>query len=525
MIFLATLAVAQGVYEISEKKRLTTDSHYDRNPSFFKAQDGTWWLFFVRNRDGDPNYGNACEGKGCDEDGCNCDSAQYDVYYMKSTNEGETWLGPIKLTACSTGQRGMAAFQDSTGKIWVFVSGPGDRTIRYCTSNDDGTTWNGPTDTEFSGSHVDAFQANDGKIYIFYESHGVQYAYFDGTSWTSGTVDGINGMGIPKCIQDSTGRFYCVYVIWPQSKYYYSISNDGVTWENKGVLTDVPNTIGCDPVMYQDSDGLYWLFYAPWDSDDNSQWIEYRTSTNGRTWSAPTGLTTGGYKDEYWWDMWPEVTEGSGIIVFYTSEQTDDGTGRKDGDIWMLKLEDKTKTIEEEIDQIKSDNQDQWNIINQLNGNLQDIEGWKINIANEISAIWTKLKEIQDFMKTVIDCAYSTFSPFHQCLVGQGPELWEIHCGNGICETEKGETPTSCPQDCVGLVDHKVFIGQGWKLTCPETFTTGEVTYNIDHCVVELYLQNRYISNRTIEVGKTYKVNYNAGFSIKMYGIPISVPE
>jgi len=500
-------SVEYSVYEIGEPIQLTNDPHYDRNPSFFKANDGRWWLFFVRSQDGDPNYGDLCEGTGCDQiPGCNCDAASYDVYYITSNDNGNTWSTPVKVDECSTGQRGMAAFQDNTGKIWVFISGPGASNIRYCTSSDNGATWTGPIDTGLTGSHIDAFQGSDGLIYIFYESGGIQYAYFDGLTWTSGTVDGTAGMGIPKAMEDLSGKLYVVYANWAGGTYYYSVSTDGTTWTNKGALIDVPNTISCDPVMYQDSEGIYWLFYAPWDSVDNSQWIEFITSTNAKTWSDPTGLTNGGYYEDYWWDMWPEVGEGSDLLIFYTSEQSDNGFYRKDGDIWMLKIEDRIAKLQQE-------NQNQWDSINnlasQITGMISDvtnIENTIVNIQNAIEMLKNQLKDIFDYLEEIeayLKSGYGVPEP--------------NYCGDGICDVNIGETSSTCPEDCVdGALPSEVFITEGWKVTCPETFDS----YNIIGCRAELFKGSWSLANYTMDPLETRKTNWHAGYLLRLYGIP-----
>lgn len=519
LIAFISIGFAQ-IYEISSKKQLTTDPHYDRNPSFFK-KGTTWWLFFVRSQDGDSNYGAGCLGKGCDVPGCNCDNSEYDVYYIKSTDNGNTWSSELKVTPCSTGQRGMAAFVDNTGKIWVFVSSPGTGTIQYCNSND-GITWTGPTGIGVTGYHVDAFQAKDGKIYVFYESSGIKYGYYDGTTWTHGTVDSTAGMGIPKCMQDSSGRFYCVYANWGSGgKYYYSVSDDGVTWINKGELVNVPGTISNDPVMYQDSNGIYWLFYAPWDQTENSQWIEYKFSTNGKTWFGPFGLTIGGYNGKSWWDFWPEVAEGSDIIIFYTSEQNTEGNDRIDGNIWMIRLKNKLSELQQDVNVLRTQTSDHESRIDVLESFKNGLDEWKTSIENEIRGIWAKLEILQNFVQSVLSCAMATFSPFYECMSGSAPEPWEQHCGNGICDWNKGETPASCPQDCEqeiiqdGTIELKV--AESWKVKCPESFTVDSTTYTTNHCRAELWKYTWKISERKLNVGEEWQVNKNAGYFIKLY--------
>jgi len=324
-----------NVIEVSAPLQITDDPHYDRNPSVFKANDGTIWLFFVRARSDLPHI---------PSEGYNPDTDSYDVYYMTSTDGGNTWSSETKLTEASTGQRGMAAFQDDTGRIWVFLSAPGDRTIQYVFSEDNGATWNGPFDTGYTGSHVDAFQASDGTIWVFYEDGGTGIEAIKssdyGENWIHVTGIGPSpNDGIPKAME-ADGKIYVVWCNWAVGgKAWYTYSTDGLTgenWADPQLLVDVPDTIMCDPVMVK-KDGTYILFYAPWDTETDSQWIEVITSTDLVTWSERRRVTNGGYGTTYWWDMWPEVLVGSDLYLFYGSEKNN--TARSDGNIFMYKVD------------------------------------------------------------------------------------------------------------------------------------------------------------------------------------------
>jgi len=333
---------------VSKPMQLTNDTHYDRNPSVFKANDGKYWLFFVRSQDSDSNYGSSCLGKGCDASSCNCDAASYDVYYKTSTDNGTTWSTEIKLTNCSVGKRGMDAFQDSSGKIWVFVSDPGpNNKIEYCYSTDNGATWNGSIDTGLTGSHVDALQLNNsystnGWIYLVYESSGVKGAWSsdNGATWSSGTIDGTAGMGIPKAM-DVDNKFQVVYINWalpgdPGNLYYKTYNWTTSSWNPTQTIQSRSPLIGADPVIYKNG-STYGIFWAPWNSGTNSQWIESLTSSDsGATWSSGTYVTNGGYGSTYWWDMWPDaLVDGSNVYLFYGSEKG----SRIDGNIFMYKVD------------------------------------------------------------------------------------------------------------------------------------------------------------------------------------------
>ena len=333
-IFTAVSAWAATI-EVSQPVQITTSDRYDRNPSVFK-KDGTLWMFFVRATGA---------GSHDPDDGYNPDADAYDVYYTTSTDNGATWSAPIRVANASTGQRGMAAFVDNTGKIWVFVSAPGATDIKYTTSTDDGVTWSALTDTGYDGSHVDAFQASDGKIWVFYENGGTGIEAIKsadgGATWTHVTnISPSPNDGIPKAME-ADGKIYVVWCNWNVGgKVWYTYSTDGLTGDNWAAATElvnVPGTIMCDPVMIK-SGAQYILFYAPWDQGTDAQWIEVITSTDLANWSARRRVTNGGYGTTYWWDMWPEVLLGSDTLyLFYTSEKH--GTERGDGNIFMYEVD------------------------------------------------------------------------------------------------------------------------------------------------------------------------------------------
>ena len=328
--------VFAATVEVSLPTQLTTDTHYDRNPSVFKAIDGKWWLFFARSQ-------TDFNGYGCDESGVplNCDSDAYDIYYMSSTDNGATWSTETPLSECSVGKRGMDAFQDRSGKIWVFVSDPGPNSkIEYCTSDDNGATWTGPVDTGLKGSHVDALQlsnsySSDGWIYLVYGFGGIKDAWSsdNGATWVEETIDTIGGL--PKAM-DVDNKLQVVYVN-SGDLYYKFYDRATSSWSATQTLQSSPSLSANDPVIYKKGTG-YGIFWAPWDIGTNSQWTESLTSSNGgNTWSSSKHVTDGGYGATYWWDMWPDVlVDGSNLYLFYGSEK---GTDRIDGNIFMYKVD------------------------------------------------------------------------------------------------------------------------------------------------------------------------------------------
>ena len=75
------------IIEVSIPMQITTDPHYDRNPSVFRA-NGRYWLFFVKATSDPPHIPPTY----------NPDTDSYDVYYATSSDSGTTWSAETKLT-------------------------------------------------------------------------------------------------------------------------------------------------------------------------------------------------------------------------------------------------------------------------------------------------------------------------------------------------------------------------------------------------------------------------------------------
>lgn len=334
---------SRAVQPVSKPIQITTDSHYDRNPSFFQANDGTYWLFFTRGTDNRGVRG---------FNGYDPDSDHYDIYYktakslpslQKATENKVPASNPIN------GQRDVATLQASDGKIWVFSStgfGPGVNQIYYYIY--DGA-WSGPTSISVEEpkwiGHIDAIE-NDGKIVVIYDAeYFLKALYYDGT-W-HGPFEIKSDATLGKAIVDN-GIFYVVWSYLDPDQNIWggyiglSTSTDGISWVNHGQIASWPEATNWDPVLIKDRD-MFRLFWAP-DAGSEGQFIATSKSsnpTNIDSWSIPVHVTTASYGTESWWDFWPEPykkgrgSEGS-LSVFYTSERNSAGTEKTDGNIWLI---------------------------------------------------------------------------------------------------------------------------------------------------------------------------------------------
>jgi len=328
--------------EVSRPIQLTTNSSYDRDACFLEDQYGTWWLFFTRGR-GDPSAL-----------GYNPDNDFYDIYYLKSTDQGATWTEYSMPSHVNDpyGQREVAAYEiPEIHTIVVFFTdafygdpyGTPTYGAYYTYTNNNGTTWATVRQVpDVTAYHIDAINAY-GKRWLFFEGPGalIYVTYLTGSTWSTPIQISESGKhgGIPKAMIDDDGNFNVVWCGWSEGGIYRATSADGISWSTPQLIL-TSSYVACDPVLTQDSDGTYWLFWAPWDSATDSQWLEVVYSADGTTWSSSIHVTSGGYGGNYWWDMWPEAyrTPEGDMLLFYTSEVATGSYVKGDGNIWMFEV-------------------------------------------------------------------------------------------------------------------------------------------------------------------------------------------
>jgi hypothetical protein len=346
-IALVTPGLAAGIGIQDKAIQLTTNPSYDRNPSFLRANDGTYWLFWARGQDSRNIR---------DFEEYNPDLDYYDVYYKTARSipgleKAKENLIPSQPLPPFNAQKDIAAIQATDGTIWVFVStglGPGEeRSIYYYTY--DGN-WHGPTAvpaTDYA-AHISVLTYHE-KIWVFFDiGYTLMVTSYDQTTgaWSTTPNSVANNATIAKAIVDK-GKFYVVWTyvdgvnIWG-SGIYLSSSPDGTDWSSAPILIATWSSTGAtnwDPVLIKDKN-QFRLFWAP-DAGTEGQFIATSTSTNptdSASWSAPVQVTTANYGGNNWWDFWPQVYDKGAQYLFYTSERSSSGTARADGNIWMSQL-------------------------------------------------------------------------------------------------------------------------------------------------------------------------------------------
>jgi hypothetical protein len=343
-ILPCTAFPADGI-ALSHPIQLTTDPHYDRNPSILLADDGTYWLFFTRGKD--PRGIRGYEGYDPDSD-------YYDIYYMTARSLPGLLKATEKKvpgTAPDNARRDVAALQSGDGTIWVFAStglGPGSERSVYSYRFKAGS-WSGPTavpGTDYA-AHVDAIE-KDGRIWVFYdvgyELFVTSYRPRNGV-WTTPVLIA-PGATVAKALA-ADGMFYVawVYVDPATSQWgpgiYLSASRDGSIWKQ----TSVPvaawggSLTNWDPALVEDHKSVR-LYWAPSDTEQFIATTSSRTPMDPASWSTPARVTKASGNGNSWWDFWPAPVqkgrnEGGALALLYTSERNSDGTAMIDGNIWL----------------------------------------------------------------------------------------------------------------------------------------------------------------------------------------------
>jgi len=338
-VTLITPAFAASKGIKGKATQITTNPRYDRNPSFLRANDGTYWLFYAGGQDSRNIR---------DLDGYNPDLDYYDVYY-KTANSipglEKAVENQIPLKPPDNAQRDIATIQATDGTIWVFVStglGPGsDRGIYYYTYD---RVWHGPSivpDTDCA-AHISVLEKK-GEIWVFFDIGYTLYARsYDETAveWST-PIKVADSATVAKAIVDET-KFYVVWTTASGDGIYLSTSANGIDWSS--ISTPIAawpgeGTTNWDPALIKDKD-IFRLFWAP-DAGIEGQFIATSTSadpTDPTSWSPPIQLTTASYGTNNWWDFWPQPYDKGAQYLLYTSERNSSGTGRVDGNIWMAHL-------------------------------------------------------------------------------------------------------------------------------------------------------------------------------------------
>lgn len=265
----------------------------------------------------------------------------YEVYYMRSTDYGDTWTKAQRITWTPGDSEGAAIAVDSSGKLHVawFDDTPGNLEIYYKRSNDAGNSWEASQRLAWTldrSVSPDIVFQSPGNLHVVWEDYtpgnneiyykestdlGASWAKTQRLTWTTG------GSYAPLIILDSSDN---LQLIWQDttpsdSEVYYKRSSDaGLSWTTARQITwasgaTIPTGFAAD------SSGN--LHMAWTNSSLEGYDIHYRKSTNGgNSWTAAQRLTwTAGDSFDPWIAVdssgflhvvWDDYTHGPAEIYY-----------------------------------------------------------------------------------------------------------------------------------------------------------------------------------------------------------------
>jgi hypothetical protein len=249
----------------------------------------------------------------------------YEVYYKRSTDGGDTWSATRRLTWMSGQSRGVETAVDSSGRLHVAWCDdtPGDYEIYHKKSTDGGVNWTSARrltwTAGFSGwpamaaspsgdLHIVWSDNQSGSYHIYYKKssdNGASWSAMKRLTWTSVELQSQDLVADPSS---------CLHLIWlaqpsGNSDIYYKRSKDGGdSWTASERLTWTSGSSGCPTIAADPSGPLS----VVWSDNTPGYWeIHFkRSSDGGMTWTPVKRLTwTSGYSYDP-----AQVVDSSGLV-------------------------------------------------------------------------------------------------------------------------------------------------------------------------------------------------------------------
>jgi DNA/RNA endonuclease YhcR with UshA esterase domain len=215
----------------------------------------------------------------------------YEVYYKRSTDNGENWGSDTRLTSDDSGSWVPVVAVDGNN-IHVIWQEDRDRNyeVYYKRSTDNGENWGSDTrltsDDSISAGPVVAVDGNN--IHVLWQDNrdGNYEVYYkrstdNGENWGSDTRLTINGDNIHVVWQDDRDGNYEVY--------YKRSTDNGENWGSDTRLTS-DDSGSWVPVVAVNGDNIHVVWQ---DRRDGNYEVYYKRSTdNGENWGSDTRLTS-----------------------------------------------------------------------------------------------------------------------------------------------------------------------------------------------------------------------------------------
>jgi hypothetical protein len=255
----------------------------------------------------------------------------YEVYYKRSTDGGNTWGADIRITNAAGNSKGPSIAVSGTTVIVVWYDSRNGRDeIYFQRSTDGGATWGGNTllatgsgnsDNPFaamSGNtiHVAWYDTREGNPEIYYNQ-----STDGGATWGADTrLTSAAGNSYTPCIAVNGA---VIHIAWHDGRdgneevYYKRSTDGGATWGADTRLTNVAES-SCNTAIAVSGT----IVHIAWMDKRSGKWQIYyiRSSDSGVNWGTEARLTNGSANGMYA----SIVAAGSNVYVGWN----DDGIGR-----------------------------------------------------------------------------------------------------------------------------------------------------------------------------------------------------
>jgi hypothetical protein len=334
ILFLLIFSAQLGAQTWQATKRLTWNSGYSGVPAmasdsndnihvvYLDLSPGNWELYYKRSTNGGAtwsterltwNSGNSTDPDITSDANNNIHvvwmdytPGNYEIYYKKSTDSGNSWSANKRLTWKSGTSEAPAIYTDSNNNIFVIWDDEyvGNYEIYLKKSTDGGTSWTTKRLTWSSGDSWEPCITMDSSdnIHVIWRDFYLLTPLDDdlyykkstdgGTSWTATKRLTWNPgySGWPDIAADSSDN---IHVVWndqipgTQEIYYKKSTNGGATWTTKRLTWN--SGLSNKPAIATDANDNIHIVWRD-DSPSNDE-IYYKRSTNGGTTWADKRLT------------------------------------------------------------------------------------------------------------------------------------------------------------------------------------------------------------------------------------------
>ena len=232
----------------------------------------------------------------------------YSLYHKNSTDAGNNWSGPNRLT-WDTGNS-MAPSIATNSSNHVLLVWDNDKSeesqIYFKKSTNNGTNWSSleqltwtsgaswyPSIAVGANNHIHVVWQDDytGNLELYYKcstDNGATWSINPRITWNAGSSEH------PVIATDSNNN---LHLLWEEDGsgnyeiYYKNTSDNGTTWSTVTQLTWSSPGASWNPVVAVDSNDVIHIIYVKNSSGQNTDIFHKKSTDGGINWSSPTQLT------------------------------------------------------------------------------------------------------------------------------------------------------------------------------------------------------------------------------------------